>query len=274
MSKSYTNAQFWKCALQVNPYNYISYRGEVQYLSEEDYNQQLLQACLDENIKIIGIANHGNVDGIDAIRDVMHQNDIIVFPGFEITTTEKVHFVCLFPEEVRTDQLNRYLGRLGLTDPENGIWPTNLGGNDLLSKVEELGGFCYAAHCTDDNGILQKKLVHVWQNPLLKAAQIPSTLEKLKNEDNNRYRLIFENKNPDYHRETKIAVINAKDVEKTETLKDSKASCLIKMTKPGFEAFKLAFQDPVSRVRLNTDIYQNIILALNLFPLQEAILTA
>lgn len=30
--------------------------------------------------------------------------------------------------------------------------------------------------------------------------------------------------------------------------------CLIKMTKPGFEAFKLAFQDPESRVRLNVDV--------------------
>ena len=112
----------------------------------------------------------------------MVSQDILVFPGFEIATTEKVHFVCLFPENTTKDQLHRYLGALGLTDPSDGIWPTNLGGNDLLSKVNELGGFAYAAHCTDDNGILHQKLVHVWQNPLLKAAQIPSTLDDLKNE--------------------------------------------------------------------------------------------
>ena len=44
------------------------------------------------------------------------------------------------------------------------------------------------------------------------------------------------------------------DVERPETLKNPKASCLIKMTTPSFEAFKLAFQDPESLVRLNSDV--------------------
>ncbi|NDY71471.1 DNA repair protein [Desulfobacter hydrogenophilus] len=254
MTETYTKARFWKCALQVNPYTYLAYRGEEQRLTEDEYNQQLLQVCKEENIKVLGIADHGNVDGIDAIRNVLKPHGILVFPGFEIATTEKVHFVCLFPEKTTTDQLNRYLGALGLTNPSDGVWPSNLGGNDLVLKINELGGFCYAAHCTDDSGILKHKLVHVWKNDLLKAAQIPATLDELKAEENNGYRQILMNKNRDYTRETPIAIINAKDVEKPETLKNPKASCLIKMTKPGFEAFKLAFQDPESRVRLNSDI--------------------
>ncbi|MFP4165270.1 MAG: TrlF family AAA-like ATPase [Chitinispirillaceae bacterium] len=254
MNTTYTKARFWKCALQVNPYSYLAYRGQHQVLSEDEYNQQLLQVCQEEDIKVLGIADHGNVDGIDAIRSVMEPADILVFPGFEIATTEKAHFVCLFPENTSKDQLNRYLGSLGLTDSANGAWPSNLGGNDLLSKVEEMGGICYAAHSTDDSGILKQKLVHVWKNNLLKAAQIPGTLDDLKTEENNGFCQIVQNKNPNYKRETPIAVINAKDVEKPETLKKPKASCLIKMTNPSFEAFKLAFQDPQSRVRLNTDV--------------------
>ena len=254
MTETYTKARFWKCALQVNPYTYLAYRGEEQSLTEDEYNRQLLQVCKEENIKVLGIADHGNVDGIDAIRSVMEPADILVFPGFEIASTEKAHFVCLFPENTSKDQLNRYLGSLDLTDSANGVTPSNLGGNDLLLKINELGGFCYAAHCTDDSGILKQKLVHVWKNDLLKAAQIPATLDELKTEENNGYRQILMNKNRDYTRETPIAIINAKDVEKPETLKNPKASCLIKMTKPDFEAFKLAFQDPESRVRLNSDI--------------------
>ena len=254
MNNAYTKAQFWKCALQVNPHSYLRYRGQSQPLTENEYNQQLLRFCQKENMKILGIADHGNVDGIEAIRAVMASNGIIVFPGFEIATTEKVHFVCLFSENTTQDQLHRYLGALGLTDPKNGVWPSDLGANDLLSRINGLGGFCYAAHCTDDSGILKQKLVHVWQNDLLKAAQIPGTLEDLRTEKGNGYRLILENKTPEYKRETPIAVINAKDVEKPETLENPKASCLIKMTRPGFDAFRLAFQDPASRVRLNSDI--------------------
>jgi ABC-type lipoprotein export system ATPase subunit len=177
-----------------------------------------------------------------------------VFPGFEIATTEKAHFVCLFPEDSSTVQLNRYLGALGLTNPTNGVWPSNFGGNDLLAKVEELGGFAFAAHCTDDNGVLYRKLNHVWQNPLLKAAQIPGVLDDLKNADGDAYRQVLLNNTPEYKRENRIAIINAKDVEKPETLENPKASCLIKMTRPCFESFKLAFQDPESRVHLNSDV--------------------
>ncbi len=97
MKETYTYARFWKCALQVNPAGYIAYRGQDHGMSEEDYNQQLLDACLRENIKVIGLADHGNVDSVDSIRNLFGQSGIVVFPGFEISSTEKVHFVCLFP---------------------------------------------------------------------------------------------------------------------------------------------------------------------------------
>lgn len=120
----------------------------------------MLNIAIENDIKVIGLADHGNVDAVDAIRTLFTEHEIIVFPGFEIPTTEKAHFVCLFPEDTSTVQLNRYLGALGLTDPGNGVWPSSLGGHALLEKVHELGGFAYAAHCTDDNGVLYRKLVH------------------------------------------------------------------------------------------------------------------
>jgi ABC-type lipoprotein export system ATPase subunit len=255
MTEKYTKAKFWKCALQVNPAGYIAYRGANHGMTEEQYNQELVQIAKENDIKVIGLADHGNVDGVDAIRTLMHENDILVFPGFEIASSEKAHFVCLFPEDTTTTKLNRYLGSLELLDPEDGVRPSRLSAEQLLKKVEEeLNGFAFAAHCTDDNGVLYRKLNHVWQNPLLKAAQIPGILDDLKTEEGNGYRQILLNKTPEYHREVPIAIINAKDVEQPKTLENPKASCLIKMTRPCFESLKLAFQDPESRVRLNTDV--------------------
>lgn len=250
----YTKAKFWKCALQVNPAGYIAFRGTDHGMTEAEYNHKLVEVALENDIKVIGLADHGNVDAVDAIRTLMNAQGIIVFPGFEIATTEKAHFVCLFPENTSKDQLHRYLGKLDLTDPSNGVLPSNLSGKDLLEKVDELGGFVYAAHCTEDSGILRQKLVHVWQNPLLKAAQIPSTLDDLKNDAGNGCRKILLNKDPYYTRELPVGIINAKDVAVPSDLAKPTASCLIKMTKPCFESFKLAFQDTESRVRLNSDI--------------------
>lgn len=223
-------------------------------MTEEEYNQELARVAIDNDIKVVGLADHGNVDGVDAFRRTMNEHGILVFPGFEIACAGKAHFVCLFPEDTTKDQLNRYLGALGLTNPVDGVRPSNLGGNDLIQTVERQGGVIYAAHCTDDNGILRQRLRDVWTNPLLKAAQIPGTLDELRNDEGHTYRRILLNNNPDYKRDLPIAIINAKDVAKPEDLANPKASCLIKMTKPCFASFKVAFQDPESRVRLNSDV--------------------
>lgn len=254
MIKKQTKSHFWKCALQVNPAGYIAYRGGNHGLSGDEYNQELLRVCQEEGIKIIGLADHGNVDSVDAIRNLLSEHDITVFPGFEISSSEKAHFVCLFPEKVTKSELERYLGALSLTNPADGVRPSTFSGSDLLRIVDELGGIVYAAHCIDDNGILKRNLNNIWENLLLKAAQIPGSLENLKNESEQGYRQILLNKNPDYKRERPIAIINAKDIATPEDLRNPKASCLIKMTKPCFDSFKQAFLDPESRVHLNSDI--------------------
>jgi ABC-type lipoprotein export system ATPase subunit len=253
----YTQARFWKCALQVNPAAYIKHRGQEQELTESEYNQQLLQACLESGIKVVGMADHGNVDGVDAIRDLLTQNDIVVFPGFEIASSEKIHFVCLFDEKTTVDELKRILGNLELLDPSDGITPSDLSAKKLISKIDQLGGFIYAAHATHDNGVLKLKGNLAWQHASLKAAQIPYSLDDLKGVEDDFYRKAFLNKIPDYQRERPMAVINAKDVEAPATIKEKSASCLIKMTQPSFAAFKQAFLDPESRVRLNSDVSEN-----------------
>ncbi|MFE8031896.1 AAA family ATPase, partial [Thiohalocapsa marina] len=168
-----------------------------------------------------------------------------VFPGFEVATTEKVHWVCLFPEDTSTDQLNRYLGSLQLTDSQDRVRPSSLGGDALLAQVDDLGGFCYAAHATNANGLLKQKANHLWKSARLKAAQIPGSLDGLPLE----YRVIAKNQDLAYQRDAPIALINAGDVARPEDLAEPSASCFVKMTRPTFSSFLTAFKDPESRVR-------------------------
>lgn len=250
MSNLYTYARFWRCALQVNPVGYNgAYRGGNHGLAEAEYNQALLEQCLNLGIKVVGLADHGNVDSIDALRAVLEPHGIVVFPGFEIESTEKIHMVCLFREGTGKDQLNRYLGTLGLTDTNERVMPSRFGCLDLAQKILELGGFWYAAHATQSKGILFQKSNQTWQrSDLVRAAQIPGPVEDLPQE----YKNIALNKDPAWKRERPIAIINAKDVAKPDDLADPSATCWIKMTKPGFDAFKVAFLDPESRIRLNS----------------------
>ena len=253
MAVEQTKAKFWKCALQVNPASYIQYRGQNQDVSEAEYNQRLLEICLEESIDIVGIADHGNVDSVMKIKEIFNAQGVIVFPGFEISTSEKIHLVCLYPEDTGIQTLNNYLYEFGI-DVSNGTKPSNKSADFILSTVKEKGGFVYAAHCTDDSGVLKQKLNNIWKNPNLLAAQIPTSLEALKEQGDQANHQILLNKNPDYKREKNIAIINAKDIEDPETLRKENATCLVKMSKPCFASFKHAFSDSESRVRLNSDI--------------------
>jgi hypothetical protein len=253
MFDTFSKAKFWKCALQVNPASYISYRGDEQQMTEGEYNKKLLEVCLEESIKVIGLADHGNVDSVDKIRETLSPQGIVIFPGFEIASSEKIHLVCLFDEQETVKNLEYYLYELGI-DTSNGTLPSPHSADYILNKVREKGGFVYAAHCTDDNGVLNQKLNNIWTNELLVAAQIPTTVQSLKEQGEQANYQILTNKDVAYKRKTPMALINAKDVEDPETLRKENASCLIKMTEPSFSAFRQAFHDPESRVRLNSDI--------------------
>lgn len=257
MTQSFTHARFWRCALQVNPVEYsIKYRGKDHGLAEDAYHQALLEQCKALDIKVIGIADHGSVESVDRVREFLTPHGLVVFPGFEIASTEKIHMVCLFPELTTKHELTVALGKLGVDTTKTSTWPSEHGCLKLAEIVEKLGGFWYAAHITGASGLLRLNkdgggLPHIWtDHRSVRVAQIPGPPSELAVS----YRQIVENTDPNYKRERPIIVINAKDVAKPEDLSDPAATCWIKMTRPTFDAFKVAFLDPESRIRLKADM--------------------
>ena len=166
------------------------------------------------------------MEGADAIRKALDEEGILVFPGFEISSSEQIHFVCLYSEETTTEELHRYLGDLQLLNPSDGIRPSSLSAYQLIEKVvKNHHGFIYAAHCVNESGLLNKKNPHIWKNPLLKAAQIAGSIEDLTGVDGDFYRKTILNKEHAYKREYPMAIINAKDVARPEELGDLRSSC-------------------------------------------------
>lgn len=255
-TNQYTYARFFKCALQINSVNYIRYRGQKPTLTEDEYNQQLLNAALEVEIEVIGLADHGVVNGFEKISSLFKQHDIVVFPGFEVASSEKIHFVCLFDETASADHIKMHLGALGV-NIDNPAAPVQKSAPDIIDYVNQKQGFIFAAHCTNDDGVLKRRMNHVWQHNKLLAAQIPGPVEDLKGVEHDFYRKVFLNKDTNYYREREMAAINAADVAKPDDIRNDGASCLIKMTKPCFASFKLAFKDTGSRVRLNSDKPEN-----------------
>lgn len=252
-------AKFYKCALQVNSYLYNNKYRKGEKFDENQYNQAILDTCKNENIQVVGLAEHGDVNSTENLRKLLQENGIIVFPGFELCSAEKIHIICLFPDDKDANWLNQMLGSLQGTafSANQTTDKSSLTYIEIAEKVIEAGGITYAAHVHEENGLLVVNdgsggHPDIWQNEkLVLAAQI----NKEKVDDLElKYRQIIKNQDTNYNRIRKVAVIHAKDVEKPATLKGPLASCYIKMDKPSIEGLRQAFLDGESRIRLYSEL--------------------
>ncbi len=253
-----SGARFFKCALQVNPEHYRStYRGQPGTGDALSYARDVIDKAVELKIEVLAVTDHNSVSDIGAFRAAAKGRPVHVLPGFELSSSEGVHVLCVYPQDVSVDQLGRYLGELGVRDTGPSSDPSDKPFGEVLSCVQSQGGMPIAAHATNDGGLFRalsgKARVRAWRDPNLLAVQIPGPVADLPP----KYRPIFQNRNPDYRRadapETGMAVaaINATDVADPAQLADSSATCWIKMNEVGIEGLKQAFLDPGSRIRLN-----------------------
>ena len=251
-------AEFHRCALQVNPHHYSgTYRGQPSVLDEPGYASALIDKAQELGVTVLAVTDHNHVGGVDGIRSEARKRGIQVFPGFELSSTEGIHVLCLYPPETTGDELQRFLGEFGVreTGPSSGLCNKSFAG--LLAGVRDQGGISIAAHVTNDHGLFRvlrgQPRIQAWQDENLCAIQIPGPVRDLPID----IRSIVQNRNADYARpyapesDLAIAVVNAGDVASPEDLENPSATCWIKMSEVGIEGLRQAFLDPGSRIRLH-----------------------
>lgn len=252
-------AVFHRCAMQVNPHHYANtFRGQQGSSDAADYARSIIDKAVELGISVLAITDHNDVSSVPSFRAAAEGRGVHVFPGFELSSSEGVHVLCIYPPSATQEQLGRFLGECGLTSPGSSSDLCSKTFVDLLAMVSNQGGVTIAAHATSDQGGLLKVLqgqarIRAWRCEDLLAIQIPGSVADLPQD----LGPIVENRNPDYRREhaaddrLAVAVINARDVTKPEDLEDRAATCWIKMSQVSIEGLRQAFLDPGSRVRLN-----------------------
>jgi hypothetical protein len=245
-------AAYFRCALQVNPFNYLKTNRKKDHgLSEQEYNTYLVNKCLESGIMVIAVTDHNDVGGISAIKEKAKSSGITVFPGFEDSSSEGVHVLCIFDPDTETNALERYLGDLGIHTTGASTKNSSEPFSELVRKVQEKwAGICVAAHITNNDGLLRmlrgEARINAWCDPNMYAVQIPGSLSDLDYADQQ----IVLNKDINYKRARRVAVVNALDVGRPEDLESAQTSTYIKMSQPGIEGLRQAFLDPDSRIRL------------------------
>ena len=176
-------AQFHRCALQVNPHGYVErFRGQREELDETGYARALVDKAKALDIKVLAVTNHNSASGVDAVRAVAEARSIVVFPGFELTTSEGVHVLCLYAPATSTSELDRFLGEFGIRHTTPSSDPCDLSFADVLAKVKDQGGITIAAHVTQENGLLEvlrgQTAIKAWRDDNLLAVHIQKLLEQ------------------------------------------------------------------------------------------------
>ncbi len=247
-------ARFYRCALQVNPFAYLeTHRKAVPFTSEDEYNTAIIETCLDAGIEVIAVTDHYRVKYSGGLVRAARNANLHAFCGFEAVTKDGVHFLCLFDPD-KDDDLDHYIGDCGIHDSDR---PSPTGSKDatqLLEAAKAWGAVCIAAHVASKGGLLKKlsgqSRINVWNHPDLLACALPGPV----GDAPDGIRPIIENKDAQHRRDRPLAVLNASDVNGPDDLKKEGASCFIKMSTVSVEAFRQAFLDPDSRIRLHSEL--------------------
>lgn len=251
-------AVFHRCALQVNPHHYgATFRGKGAGGDASAHAKAIVQKAAEIEVSVLAITDHNDVSGVPAFRSAAEASGIHVFPGFELSSSEGIHILCIYPQDVDQHQLERFLGEFGIrnTTPSSDLATKSF--VEILRHVREQGGVTIAAHVTTDKGLFQvlngQARINAWQSEDLLAIQIPGPVDDLPQD----VRQIVKDKNAEYRRThiaeegLAIAVVNARDIVQPDDLDDRSATCWIKMSEVSIEGLRQAFLDPGSRVRLN-----------------------
>ena len=252
-------ARFYRCALQVNPHHYAqTYRGQATEGDALSYAQTIVDKAVEVGIEVLAITDHNSVDSVAAFRSASRSRPIHIFPGFELSSSEGVHLLCLYPPDTADDQLGRYLGEFGIRVTRPSTQPATKTFAEILEAVHSQGGIAIAAHVTNDRGLFRvlsgQPRIRAWRDQNLLAVQIPGVVDDLPQD----ILQIVKNQNIDYRRahapenSFAIAVVNAKDIVNPGQLDVPSATCWIKMQEVSVDGLRQAFLDPGSRIRLNS----------------------
>ena len=245
-------ARFYRCALQVNPFAYIvRYNKKTAFKSEEEYNKAIVDACLEIGIEVIAVTDHYRARESATLVHAARNVGLYAFSGFEAVTKDGVHFLCLFDPD-KDESLERFIGECGIHDADQPSPTGNFDSIELLDRSKIWGAVCIAAHVASDGGLLKKlsgqPRINAWTNPNLLACALPGPVSDAPEG----IRPILENRDAQHKRDRIPAILNASDVSDPKDMKETSASCYIKMSAVSVEAFRQAFLDPASRIRLHS----------------------
>jgi energy-coupling factor transporter ATP-binding protein EcfA2 len=248
------STRYVRCALQVNPFDYLERHDKTSgLLTEADYNSALIAACQENGIEAIAVTDHFRIRTSEGLLAAAKKAGIVAFPAIEAVSSDGVHLLILFEVGTTAARIERFIAKC---DIPHGGEDSPIAEHDavhLMDMAAQHGALCIAAHVAASGGLLKqlsgKTRIRAWRCPELIAVALPGPVADAPQAQ----RRILEDKSAEYRRERLPAVVNANDVSSPSALAKPSHSCWIKMSEISLRALRLAFLDHSSRVKLASD---------------------
>ena len=143
----------------------------------------------------IALTDHNTSLNCEATIEAGKRNGVLVIPGMELTTSEDIHAVCLFPDLEKALAWNDYVDKhrikvrnraeiygrqviMNQNDEETGeiehllLPATDISIMNAYNKVKEFGGICYPAHIDRDSLSILSVLGEIDESCGFKTAEL------------------------------------------------------------------------------------------------------
>ena len=110
-------AAFHRCALQVNPHDYGGiFQGQKTSGDARQHAKAIVDKAVEIGVSVLAITNHNDVSGVAAFQEAAKHTNVTIFPGFELSSSEGIHILCIYPPDTGGNRLERFLGKFGIQE--------------------------------------------------------------------------------------------------------------------------------------------------------------
>lgn len=148
--------------------------------------EDIVAGALAAGMEAVAITDHNSAEGIDAIRDVVLERSLYVFPGLELSVRGG-HILAIFELDTPVEKLRRLLDDLGFSEEHrgNGFLSISLWMDEVVRSIAENGGLAIAAHADRyPRGLLASEEAspdkkRIYESPYLSALEITNAADRL-----------------------------------------------------------------------------------------------
>ena len=121
-----------------------------------------VRRAIEQRLGLIAVTEHNDVLWIDELRGAAEDTPLVIFPGFEVASSEGCHVLCLYEPDEDASRLDEILTEMGLPSAKrfHGDGSPRLAKRDLIELVQfvqdETGGLCILSHVDREDGVLHR----------------------------------------------------------------------------------------------------------------------